>query len=49
MLDSFKMSISLDAARDAVTENDKIVSKLLENPRLLQSKCLFICTNMFIE
>lgn len=32
MLDSFKMSISLDAARDAVTENDKIVSKLLEKP-----------------
>lgn len=32
MLDSFKMSISLDAARDAATENDKIVSKLLEKP-----------------
>ncbi len=32
MLDSFKMSVSLDAARDVVTENDKIVSKLLEKP-----------------
>lgn len=32
MIDSFKMSISLDAARDAVAENDKIVSKLLEKP-----------------
>ena len=32
MLDSFKMSISLDAARDTVTENDKIVSKLIEKP-----------------
>lgn len=32
MLDSFKMSISLDAARDAIVENDKIVSKLLEKP-----------------
>ena len=32
MLDSFKMSISLDAARDVATENDKIVSKLLEKP-----------------
>ena len=32
MLDSFKMSISLDAARDVATENDIIVSKLLEKP-----------------
>ena len=32
MLDSFKMSISLDAARDTITENDKIVSKLLKKP-----------------
>lgn len=32
MLDSFKMSISLDAARDTIVENDKIVSKLLERP-----------------
>ena len=32
MLDSFKMSISLDSTRDTVTENDKIVSKLLEKP-----------------
>lgn len=30
MLDSFKMSISLDTARDTITENDKIVSKLLK-------------------
>lgn len=29
MLDSFKMSISLDSARDIIIENDKIVSKLL--------------------
>ena len=32
MLDSFKMSISLDEARDSITENDKIVAKLLEKP-----------------
>ena len=32
MLDSFKMSISLDAARDSVTENDKAVSGLLKKP-----------------
>lgn len=41
MLDSFKMSISLDAARDAVTENDKIVSKLLEKPSSI-TKQVFI-------
>lgn len=32
MIDSFKMSISLDSARDLITENDKIVSKLLKEP-----------------
>lgn len=41
MLDSFKMSISLDAARDAVTENDKIVSKLLVKPASI-TKQIFI-------
>lgn len=32
MLDSFKMSISLDAARDTITENDKIIAKLCDQP-----------------
>ena len=32
MLDSFRMSISLDAARDAICENDPAVSKILEKP-----------------
>lgn len=41
MLDSFKMSISLDAARDVATENDKIVSILLEKPSSI-TKQVFI-------
>ena len=41
MLDSFKMSISLDAARDTATENDKIVSKLLAKPSSI-TKQVFI-------
>ena len=41
MLDSFKMSISLDAARDVIIENDKIVSKLLEKPSSL-TKQVFV-------
>lgn len=41
MLDSFKMSISLDAARDAVTENDKAVSKLLSQPSSI-TKQIFV-------
>ena len=32
MIDSFKMSISLDADRDKITEPDKAVSKILKSP-----------------
>lgn len=41
MLDSFKMSISLDAARDAVVENDKTVAKLLKKPSSI-TKQIFV-------
>ena len=41
MLDSFKMSISLDAARDMLVENDSIVSKLLNGPSSI-TKQVFI-------
>lgn len=41
MIDSFKMSISLDSARDAITENDDIVAKLLDKPSSI-TKQVFI-------
>lgn len=41
MLDSFKMSISLDAARDIVTENDTIVSKIQDKPSSI-TKQIFV-------
>ena len=48
MLDSFRMSISLDAARDVNTEIDKIVGKLLDkNSSITKQVFVYLYENVF--
>ncbi len=48
MIDSFKMSISLDAARDVNTEIDKIVGKLLEKDSSITKQVfVYLYENVF--
>ncbi len=49
MLDSFKMSISLDAARDNITEVDKIVGKLLKKDSSITKQIfVYLYENVFM-